>query len=397
MSLNRHLNSVAPLLNRGFYSASARADTPNSAARVPLVGTGVFDTLILPDQLVLKHDDMINASNYNVVNVDLNNNENSFDFLLQFNNKNDSGNATTTFTTKITPNSKKHFSFPVQQQFINYGLYNPGTSNTTANGSVTFSRFTQYNNHLQNENQSDQFTMNTCVRPTNDYNEDIALGRCANINEISINSFTPSFSNISPRLLGYNPTQLVHPNTSAGVNVVSTDNADTGEITITGVDDNYNLATQTFNMTGTTLVTSNVPVLYLNFVTVSTNYGDISLSYNGMTQVIPAGHHQLRTSSYTQPEGARSVLKSFDINGTSGWDNNSIILKKNVGTTLYTIDTYKIIDNNNINIHREPNMLLEPRDTIYFDMVTSGISPETYNTLTCNFQIHEYSDNPTFK
>ena len=401
-----NFNTSIPPINKKFISGLAQPTQTNIDTRSSYFPYSHFDFLVTPGETIVPSQlpptntrngrRMVDCSEFNVINVDFNNNENDFDFFLQFNTQDDSGNAVTAFETKITENSKKHFSFPVQQQYMDFKIFNPNSSNTNANGVVSLSRFTQFNNHLQNENQSDQFTMNTCVRETNDFNEDIALLRTANIRQITVNGYMSSFSNTSPVLLG-DGTSAVTLSNSAGTIVVSSSSAsDTGSLIVEGVDQYYNFITETLTLNGTTTVTGSKSFRFINKATTNTNTGNINLTYNSNNLQISAGQFQLLHGLYSQKVKAKSVLKSYVINGTSGWDNNKIIIRKNSGDTYSTtIDEYKIINTNLINIYREPNLLLNPGDTIYIDIETpNGISPETYNCLTSSINLHEYSDNP---
>ena len=110
-----------------------------------------------------------------------------------------------------------------------------------------------------------------------------------------------------------NASSVLYPwNTAAGtITAVSTDGGDTGDITIQGLDSDYNFAEETLTLTGTSPVAGSTTFLRVNraFMNDDTNIGKISV-LNGTTVVteIAAGYGQTLQCLYTIPAGKTGYM-----------------------------------------------------------------------------------------
>jgi len=102
--------------------------------------------------------------------------------------------------------------------------------------------------------------------------------------------------------------------------VKSSDSGDTEDLTIEGLDSNYNLLTEVITLTGTTAVTTNndfIRVFRMSYDGSSENAGDITAHVTNATGTVVAqvdeGLAQTLMTLYTIPAGYTGYLLQFDI------------------------------------------------------------------------------------
>lgn len=98
----------------------------------------------------------------------------------------------------------------------------------------------------------------------------------------------------------------------------SANNSDTMDVFVTGLDDNFNVVTETITLTGTTPVAGTKKMLRINdaYISSNVNVGQISMRYANSTGTvvdsIAAGYGQNTTGIYTIPAGKIGYLYAGD-------------------------------------------------------------------------------------
>jgi len=151
-----------------------------------------------------------------------------------------------------------------------------------------------------------------------EYKLKIAQGQVAGYTPVFVHGFKPSFTNgIENSFWGGETIYPWSAWTAAGtLSIVSSQN-DTGDVTIYGLDSNYDQITETKTITGTSPVTTTNSFIRINKITYSdgsVNSGNISFSRGGtVVGYITAQAGASQMAQYTIPAG----YTGYVINGTA--------------------------------------------------------------------------------
>ena len=146
-------------------------------------------------------------------------------------------------------------------------------------------------------------------------------------------------------------SSVLYPwNTAAGtITAVSTSGSDTGDITIQGLDSDYNFAEETLTLTGTSPVAGSTTFLRVNraFMNDDTNVGKISVK-NGTTVVteISAGYGQTLQCFYTVPAGKTGYMLNIQASASKNQETVLSLFARPFGGAFRTQTVMALYQNN---------------------------------------------------
>ena len=146
-------------------------------------------------------------------------------------------------------------------------------------------------------------------------------------------------------------SSVLYPwNTAAGtITAVSTSGSDTGDITIQGLDSDYNFAEETLTLTGTSPVAGSTTFLRVNraFMNDDTNVGKISVK-NGITVVteIAAGYAQTLQCFYTVPAGKTGYMLNIQASASKNQETILSLFARPFGGAFRTQTVMALYQNN---------------------------------------------------
>lgn len=114
-----------------------------------------------------------------------------------------------------------------------------------------------------------------------------------------------------------------YPSSAAAMSVSSDDDTDTSVVTIEGLDENYNLASETVTLTGQTAVTTSTSFIRIYRASVDSDEpsGNIYIGTGTVTSGVPAnkfahipvGENQTLMAVWTVPAGYTAYIMSFTV------------------------------------------------------------------------------------
>lgn len=146
-------------------------------------------------------------------------------------------------------------------------------------------------------------------------------------------------------------SSVLYPwNTAAGtITAVSASGSDTGDITIQGLDSDYNFAEETLTLTGTSPVAGSTTFLRVNraFMNDATNVGKISVK-NGTTVVteIAAGYGQTLQCLYTIPAGKTGYMLNIHASASKNQETILSLFTRPFGGAFRTQTVIALYQNN---------------------------------------------------
>ena len=175
--------------------------------------------------------------------------------------------------------------------------------------------------------------------------------------------------------------------TASVLTVVSTDDADTSEIEIQGLDANYGLITETLTTTGTApinTVNSFLRVFRVIYNHAGTNVGDVTLSIGGVVVAkIDAGLGQTLMCVYTIPASYTGYLIQMNATAQKFKDAQIRILQRPENSSFKIVHMAEVFEGSYVYTPRIPIVLPEKTDV---DFLASDA--ETNNTrITGTFEI----------
>jgi len=156
-------------------------------------------------------------------------------------------------------------------------------------------------------------------------NINIALGNVTGMTQVFKSGYNPNFVNGSPETFwdGSNLYPWNAWSTTGTLSCVST-GADTGDLTIEGLDANFEAQTDTITLTGTSAVTTTTSWARINkmvYADGSTNAGDITASRGGtVVGQITTGFGTSQNANYTVPAGYTAFVFQGQANVGKGND-----------------------------------------------------------------------------
>jgi len=165
---------------------------------------------------------------------------------------------------------------------------------------------------------------------------------------------------------------------SAGtITVESSSGSDTTDVTITGLDENYEEATETLTLTGTSPVSGTQTFSRVNraFMVTATNVGDIHVK-RGSTIVteIAAGMGQTLQCIYTIPAGKTGYLMNINVSASKNQVVDLFLFQRPFGGAFRVQSTLSLNQNNQQLDFPVPLKLTEKTD---IDLRTKGSSNAT--------------------
>jgi hypothetical protein len=171
--------------NSGFRFSDFTSNIGSSNTCFPLNHN--FQTALVGDYS--SSNLMIPSDEFNVIKVDISTQNTIQNTRLDvFYGHNQSlDNSSIRYSTIIQSGSNFYRNYPVENKFFSISLKNLDDSaegSSEVKGSVTLSKYTQYNAPVQMSDQIDRFTMGTLERQANDFNFDIINGRISDVKKV---------------------------------------------------------------------------------------------------------------------------------------------------------------------------------------------------------------------
>lgn len=161
-------------------------------------------------------------------------------------------------------------------------------------------------------------------------------------------------------------TALYNWNHSAGtVSVVSTSTSDTTDITILGLDSNYNYIEETITLNGTNAVTGNTSFTKVNraFMNTVTNVGKIQASIGGtLVTEIGIDYGQTLQCFYTIPAGKTGYLTSIFASASKNQATDLFLFQKPFGGAFRVSTTISLNQSNQTITYPVPIKYTEKTD-----------------------------------
>lgn len=153
---------------------------------------------------------------------------------------------------------------------------------------------------------------------TEDLNLNVSRGLVKDATAVHVMGYNPDIdiSTDPETVWSYGGVYPWNALTSANtLHVVSSNTGDTGNVTITGLDNNFNAITETITLNGTTSVATSNSFIRINdmyYQNDTTNIGDILVKFANssgtVVDEIKAGYGQNSTGIYTIPAGKKGYL-----------------------------------------------------------------------------------------
>ena len=165
---------------------------------------------------------------------------------------------------------------------------------------------------------------------------------------------------------------------SAGtLSVVSTSGSDTGDVTIQGLDADYNFVEETFTLTGTSAVTGSTSFTRVNraFMNDATNVGKIQASIGGtVVTEIAVDMGQTLQCFYTVPAGKTAYLMNLSASASKNQVVDLFLYQRPFGGAFRVLSTMSLNQANQQLDYPIPLKLTEKTD---IDLRTKGSSNAT--------------------
>lgn len=281
---------------------------------------------------------MINLGECNTINVAIDNTHQNQDLKLEmkYGFYDDSANSHIKFTTEIPKQTFQYLNYPPKGNFVTASLENPATSptgNVSANVSIQFSKYTQYNTHGQSSDTLNQYQMVQFGRQTNDYVDDIVLNRYDDRDIENQAGYRDNWNNTGNAVVWDAdeafPIENYITEYYQQLHVTSSDASDNQRVVLQGTRALLSVRNEGFSeeitLNGTSNVTTTLDFRALNKAFIAsdhlTNTGTIEFrgALNGtLYNVIPAGAGETSASIYTQQKDRQSVIKEWQLMGDTG-------------------------------------------------------------------------------
>lgn len=308
-------------------------------------------------------DQMFASNDFNVIKVELNTTktDNEQAINLYYSNDGDFKNAVRKYRTVVPSNYQFYRNYPVENQYFSIGVENLGNVDDTIpseiTGSISLSRYTQYNAPVQSQDIIDRYVLADSVRNTNNFLDDVVLSsdqngsfkRLADVKPVSIMGITSSITYTTMFNWDEPSSFQMTSNTFTDMNLISDNISDLNAVfKVTGTGINGKRVEESITSSGTSNTTG---LLQYNFIDSidyvsggdgQANVGNIRIrrSTNGETMCFSqAGSGRSTSLLRVMDEKESGVLKSITLSGRSG------LLQKSI-YELYKVDlqadgTYK--------------------------------------------------------
>jgi hypothetical protein len=357
-----------------------------------------FDIVVEPNETVkLTGNQMIDTIETNVINLSLDNTQNNqnLDLRVSYNNLNDSGNASAVYETSAEKLNHFFQTYPTKNRFCMLEALGQNlSSNITVNGNVRLSKYTQFNTTSQIRDVTNRNTLAINDRSLNDYYEDVIRNK---IKDVEFNVASGAMFELpatsGTHIVG-NGEQLV-PNlwtTRTDEKIfLRSDTIDVSPISVSGISSNGSKHIETINLNGT----SNSAISLHNYMCINqivgASSGNVSANSSDSGQLLnylESGNYYSNQALYGSTIHQTTYIKKLHY--TANIDDRGAILKLKIKDQIGQSRTVyeQQIDDEIVNIDLEQfNILVEPTQIIYVELIHEGIHPSNNRINKCNVKL----------
>ena len=287
---------------------------------------------------ILTSNAMLLTDNYNVIRVDLHN-KGSVPVKVSafYSVVSDLKEADIKYSTIIGAGEVFYRNYPVQNKFFNMALTAIGQDSSAfsvINGSLSFTKFTEYNTPSQLSDPINRFAMSNISRNGNNFNDDVLVDRFSDIKKTSRIGLIDSILNEKQNVWNFNGSQDFSSLVNSACVIRSDNILDSGlKVNIKGwsEDTPTKLETEIVELVGTSnigMITefkmiSDMRIIGSEQSTKFNNEGTIEIYRFGTNELMAQmKSHQGRMTSfqYICPPNYRSIVKRVQINGNTGYN-----------------------------------------------------------------------------
>ena len=357
-----------------------------------------FDIRLEPaETLKLTGNVMVDTIETNIVNVSLDNTQNTenVDLRISYNTINDSGNSTAVYETTASKLSHFFQTYPTKNRFFMLEAVGDSlTSNVDLNGSVRLSKYTQFNTTSQIRDITNRNTLAINDRALNNYYEDVIRNKFKDVQfinttgsmfELPVNSGTNIIGTAEQEV----PT-LWNTRTDEKI-FLKSDSIDTATIAVNGISSNGSYHIETINLNSTSNSVSSLHSYMCVNELLGTSAGNVSANTSETGQLLnylESGNYFSNQALYGSTIHQTTYIKNLHY--TANIDNRGAILQLKIKDQLgqsRTVYKHKIIDEQ-LNIDLEQfKILVEPTQIIYVELVHEGRHPSINRINKCNVKL----------
>ena len=396
--------SLPPIKNeskRKLLSYTAQPILPYTDQEVNPIGLGSktdFNLTLEPNETEkLTGNVMIDTKETNIINLSLDNTENTqnLDLQVSYNTVNDSGNASVVYQT--TARKLEHFyqTYPTRNRFMMLeAVGNNLTSNISFNGSVRLSKYTQFNTTSQIRDFTNRNTLAINNRDLNDYYEDVIRNK---INDVEFNRANGAMFELpvsaGTHIIG-NGSQTIPDLWSTRTDekiYLKSDTLDTSTIAVTGISSNGSYHVESINLNGTSnsVISSNRFMCVNDLIGVSSgNVSANSADSGQLLNYLESGNYYSNQAIFGCNIHQTTYIKRLHY--TANIDDRGaflkLIIKDNAGNSRTVYE--QSIDDEILNINLEQfNILATAGNIITVTLDHNGRHPSVARVNKCNVKL----------
>jgi hypothetical protein len=346
---------------------------------------------------ILTSNAMILTDNYNVIRVDLHN-KGSVPVKVSafYSVVSDLREADIKYSTIIGAGEVFYRNYPVQNKFFNMAL-TPIGQDTSAfsvvNGSLSFTKFTEYNTPSQLSDPINRFAMSNISRDGNSFTDDVLVDRFSDVKKTSRLGLIDSILNEKQNVWNFNGSQDFSSLVNTACVIRSDNILDNGlKVNVVGwsEDTPTKLEGEIVELFGTSNVgmltefkmISDMRIIGSEQSTKFNNEGTIEIYRFGTNELMAQMKSlkgRMTSFQYICPPNYRSVVKQVQINGNTGYNLES---KLNLYRVEGVTGTRQLVYQNNqfdAHINGEVNIDigLSALDILYAEVESSNIGLPT--------------------
>lgn len=357
-----------------------------------------FNVVLEPnDTLKLTGDQMIDTIETNIINLSLDNtpNNQNLDLRLSYNNLNDSGNASSVYETSAEKLNHFFQSYPTKNRFVMVEALGQNlSSNIEINGNIRLSKYTQFNTTSQIRDITNRNTLAINDRALNDYYEDVIRNKIKDVEfNVASGAMFELPQNAGTHIVG-NGEQTV-PNlwtTRTDEKIfLKSDSIDSNIIAVSGISSNGSKHIEAINLNGT----SNSVVSLHNYMCINqlqgSSSGNVSANSSDSGQLLnylESGNYFSNQVLYGSTIHQTTYIKNLYY--TANIDDRGATIQLKIKDQLgqsRIVYKQKIIDEQlNINLEQF-NILVEPTQIVYVELIHEGIHPSNNRINKCNVKL----------
>ena len=357
-----------------------------------------FNLTLEPNEnLKLTGNTMVDTIESNIINVSLDNTPNSqnVDLKISYSTENDSGNASSVYETTAEKLTHFYQTYPTRNRFMMLEANGTGlTSNVNLSGKLRLSKYTQFNTSSQIRDVTNRNTLAINNRDLNDYYEDVIRNK---IKDVQFNVASGAMFEL-PTAAG---THIVGNVSQTVPNIWSTrldekvflksDSIDLTTIGINGISSNGSYHVETIDLNSTSNSVSSIHSYICINELFGNSSGNVSANTSQTGQLLnylESGNYYSNQALYGTTIHQTTYIKRLHY--TANIDDRGAFIKLRIKDGLGQSRTVyeQKIDDEVLDINLEQfNILVEPSNIVYVEVIHAGKHPSVNRVNKCNVKL----------